>query len=1126
MKINSVKNLNEGLTVEQAISQYTKRGISEEDIINVIQNDPTSKYEGGKAGDYTQWVLEKIVKGEKPTDVLFNNLAIFDKAKRKQNFTGKKDIFGYKTLSEFNDFMSQENVQDKTNVELTYGIKPIFKGQKYTLYQPKTYEQSCQLRGDDAVWCTGDHRTKQYWNEYDEEGDLIIFYNNSTNKPEYQIFIKQGEIEEIENENNDKRSKNYLFDVVGDDVVKFLTTEFKPSNKPIVKFLCDLSSHSSEHLVLKFYEQPNNKPSLLWGCIPINCDNYLFTYRDEAESDDADYAYEECDAEELVDEIRGVDVVTDIVDTLKFYGLFPHDAQVIYPRSENDPITIIWKDKVYKVTDTDDDYCGSELDESTIVQIKNSSILEIKIPSKEDLFLSTTTKNILWYYDAWWLSDSAIDEYTWDIGEKIGVKIIPKIKFVTSGGEIGDIGLLQNTSISYRPIIKIDKNINQEINIGECATAFGELWICIGEKDNYKVLLMMSFPEIQHWINNPPKKDYVYEESDAHKILQDWFKQQMNKQESLNESINPIDATVKLIDTNTNEEYEFFTSGIDSNLKKRVNGFLENRKGHKILWVVTNNKNGVITQVIDPISDEYILKAVIKQLKHIIEYYNESLKTEKVYNMKKEKRNYMNNKKTDKTVNESLKEGLVDLSQLDDIDFSRTIDEMEAVDDDGEHTYAYKIFDDGYEVIHSYHEDGFGDTEEVLGTYRDARSAAEKIIKFTGGKLEVRYSKEIDESLKESVTVYTSDEHISDQEDLIDKIGWNSYITRKQCGTFPKETYYGYATIEHPKLGEFIISISSSGKDIRTDGFPWKFLQSTEYKLTNAQIEYVKAHEDELRKIVRSDIPVSQLNESITEYWDDEEEDKYTLVGVDGNAYSVMGYTANALRREGLKDRIQEMYADATSSDYNHLLVVCMKYVDMANAAARGENLDESVNLKESAPVGRGLDPSSTPGEKALYDYAISLGLVDADKYFDGHGFSVTDEDNYVDINVSEEDNNTYYVGVFENGRGFRWSDKLSYIPFRKVKTILKRTANYYEAKYITKGITGIDESLRKSSANTKINIRESLNTMDIKTDNKYDLRNMYDASKMNQDDKLKLAKMISLNESCNKISNYLKKFI
>ena len=62
---------------------------------------------------------------------------------------------------------------------------------------------------------------------------------------------------------------------------------------------------------------------------------------------------------------------------------------------------------------------------------------------------------------------------------------------------------------------------------------------------------------------------------------------------------------------------------------------------------------------------------------------------------------------------------------------------------------------------------------------------------------------------------------------------------------------------------------------------------------------------------------------------------KYTLVGVDGNAFSIMGYTAGALKNEGLHDKVDEMYAEATSGDYKHLLAVCMMYINMANEAAQ-----------------------------------------------------------------------------------------------------------------------------------------------------------------------------------------------
>lgn len=67
------------------------------------------------------------------------------------------------------------------------------------------------------------------------------------------------------------------------------------------------------------------------------------------------------------------------------------------------------------------------------------------------------------------------------------------------------------------------------------------------------------------------------------------------------------------------------------------------------------------------------------------------------------------------------------------------------------------------------------------------------------------------------------------------------------------------------------------------------------------------------------------------------------------------------------------------------------------------------------------------------------------------------------------------------------------------------------------------NESLKGS---TKINIRESLNGFDIKTNNRYDLRNSYDSAIMTNDDKIKLAKMISLGESYSNIAKYIEKFI
>ena len=59
---------------------------------------------------------------------------------------------------------------------------------------------------------------------------------------------------------------------------------------------------------------------------------------------------------------------------------------------------------------------------------------------------------------------------------------------------------------------------------------------------------------------------------------------------------------------------------------------------------------------------------------------------------------------------------------------------------------------------------------------------------------------------------------------------------------------------------------------------------------------------------------------------------KYNLVGIDGNAYSVMGYVIQAMKRERFsKSEIDDYQADAMSSDYNHILSVSAEMIDKCN---------------------------------------------------------------------------------------------------------------------------------------------------------------------------------------------------
>lgn len=57
----------------------------------------------------------------------------------------------------------------------------------------------------------------------------------------------------------------------------------------------------------------------------------------------------------------------------------------------------------------------------------------------------------------------------------------------------------------------------------------------------------------------------------------------------------------------------------------------------------------------------------------------------------------------------------------------------------------------------------------------------------------------------------------------------------------------------------------------------------------------------------------------------------YSLEGIDGNAFSVIGYTGKALKEVGQQELVSKMYKEATESDYDNLISVCMKYIDIAN---------------------------------------------------------------------------------------------------------------------------------------------------------------------------------------------------
>ena len=68
----------------------------------------------------------------------------------------------------------------------------------------------------------------------------------------------------------------------------------------------------------------------------------------------------------------------------------------------------------------------------------------------------------------------------------------------------------------------------------------------------------------------------------------------------------------------------------------------------------------------------------------------------------------------------------------------------------------------------------------------------------------------------------------------------------------------------------------------------------------------------------------------------------FSLVGIDGNAFSIMGYTAKAMKEASFsKEEIKKYHDDATSGDYHHLVCVSMQWLDKCNALLGLEDTEE-----------------------------------------------------------------------------------------------------------------------------------------------------------------------------------------
>ena len=119
--------------------------------------------------------------------------------------------------------------------------------------------------------------------------------------------------------------------------------------------------------------------------------------------------------------------------------------------------------------------------------------------------------------------------------------------------------------------------------------------------------------------------------------------------------------------------------------------------------------------------------------------------------------------------------------------------------------------------------------------------------------------------------------------------------------------------------------------------------------------------------------------------------EEYDLVGIDGNAFNIIGYVIKAMKEQGFSnDEIARYKEEATASNYDHLLSVSMQKIDACNSRLNSNeesNKEKEVTNNEKEITNTNLGPQSGnftvtfgPGTYYIGDICYCLNDDEYDK--------------------------------------------------------------------------------------------------------------------------------------------------
>lgn len=230
--------------------------IPENRFQSIIELDPTYKIGSTNAGTYGKWLLSLANKNggrvndeEYITDVLKR----FEENKK---FLKNKDIMGFKTIYDVDDYLSDENNYKEESArqklrrvqnfvrktDLIKDADKVFDGNDWVIYVPKTYEASCKL-GRGTTWCTATTQSDRYYNMYSGDGPLYININKHDPDEKYQFNFPT---EQFMDKNDEEiyvmeflQNNEELLDFYGDEPYIGMKLREINANNNLASFLSD-----------------------------------------------------------------------------------------------------------------------------------------------------------------------------------------------------------------------------------------------------------------------------------------------------------------------------------------------------------------------------------------------------------------------------------------------------------------------------------------------------------------------------------------------------------------------------------------------------------------------------------------------------------------------------------------------------------------------------------------------------------------------------------------------------------------------------------------------------------------------------------------------------------------------